>query len=181
LASFNLGLKIEKGVTNPKIILVASTALVLIGIALSVYQAQLTVENLANQEQKLAIGSQMVVSKDMDPNKDSRGVYSIQVTDFGSDDKVKVSVIDPYGIYVTTKSITKNPFQDFFNVSINGTYKLQIENNGNREIQVLGIIGYYPVGIDTIDMVGFVVLIAGLSGLAIGMMYLIRNRRRNIS
>lgn len=167
--------------TNPKIILVASATLVLIGIGLSVYQAQFTVENLANQEQKLAIGSQMIISKDMNPDKDSKGVYSIQATDFRSDDKIKASVIDPYGTYVTTKSITKSPFQDFFNVSINGTYKLQIENNGNREIQVLGIIGYYPVGIDIIDTIGFVVLIAGLSGLAIGMMYLIRNRRKNIS
>ncbi len=167
--------------TNPKIILVASTALVLIGIALSVYQAQFTVENLANQEQKLAIGSQMMISKDMNPDKNSKGVYSIQVTDFGNDDKIKASIIDPYGTYVTTQSITKNPFQDFFNVSINGTYKLQIENNGNREIQVLGIIGYYPVGIEAIDLAGLVVLLAGLSGLAVGMMYLIRNRRKNIS
>ncbi len=167
--------------TNPKIILVVSAVLVLIGIALSVYQAQFTVENLSNQEQKLAIGNQMIISKDMNPDKNSKGVYSIQVTDFGSDDKIKVSIIDPYGTYVTTQSITKNPFQDFFNVSINGTYKLQIENNGNREIQVLGIIGYYPVGIDIIDKIGFVVLISGLSGLALGMMYLIRNRRKNIS
>lgn len=167
--------------TNPKIILVASAVLVLIGIALSVYQAQFTVENLANQEQKLAIGSQMIVSKDMNPDRDSKGVYSTQITDFGSDDKIKVSIVDPYGTYVTTKLITKNPFQDFFNVSMNGTYKLQIENDGNREIQVLGIIGYYPTGIEIIDLAGLVVLLSGLSGLAVGMMYLIRNRRKNIS
>ena len=166
---------------NPKIILVASAVLVLIGIALSVYQAQFTVENLANQEQKLAIGSQMIVSKDMNPDRDSKGVYSTQVTDFGSDDKIKISIVDPYGTYVTTKLITKNPFQDFFNVSMNGTYKLQIENDGNREIQVLGIIGYYPTGIEIIDLAGLVVLLAGLSGLAVGMMYLIRNRRKNVS
>lgn len=181
MASFNLGLKIENNVASPKIILVASGALILIGIALSVYQAQFTVENLANQEQKIAIGSQMIISKDMDPNKNSKGVYSTQVTDFADSDKIKISVIDPYGTYITTKTITKSPSQDFFNVSTNGTYKLQIENDGNREVTVLGIIGYYPVGIETIDVAGLIVLLAGLSGLAVGIMYLVRNSRRKVS
>ncbi len=168
-------------VTSPKIILGISSALVLIGIALSFYQTQLTVESVANQEQKLAIGNQTVISKDMNPNKNSNGVYSVQISDYTTGDKVKVSVIDPYGSYVSTKVITKSPFQDNFNVSINGTYKLQIENDGNREIQILGIIGYYPAGIEIVDVAGLIVLLAGLSGLAVGMMYLVRSRRKSAS
>ena len=153
----------------------------LIGIALSFYQAQYTVENLANQEQKLAIGSQTVISKDMNPSKNSNGIYSVQITDYTNNDKVKASVIDPHGSYVVTKVITKSPFQDSFNVLVNGTYKLQLENDGNREIQILGIIGYYPIGIETVDVAGLIILLAGLSGLAVGMMYLVRNRRKSVS
>ena len=43
-------------------------------------------------------------------------------------------------------------------------------------MQVLGIIGYYPQGATLLDVLSIIILIVGLSGLAIGMMYLIKNR-----
>ena len=163
---------------KPKPIIIVSGLLVLIGIAITAYQAQTTAENLSNQQQTLAVGGQMVVTKDMDPAQNEDGVYSLQVTDFTSSDNVKANVVDPAGSTIITKTITKSPMQESFKVSSPGTYKLQIENQGQREIQVLGIIGYYPKGIELIDVSGFIILVIGLSGLAIGMMFLIRNRTK---
>ncbi|HZS73223.1 MAG TPA: hypothetical protein VFA69_01850, partial [Candidatus Nitrosotalea sp.] len=77
---------------------------------------------------------------------------------------------------IITRSITKSPVQEMFKVTTSGNYTLQIENQGQREVQVLGIIGYYPQGIELADISGFILLIVGLSGLAVGIMYLIRNR-----
>ena len=161
---------------NPKPILIASGVLVLIGIAITAYQSQTTSENLSNQQNTLGIGTQMTVTKEMNPDNNQNGVYSIQITDFKDDDNIKSTVIDPVGTAIITKSITKSPIQEIFKVTKSGNYTLQIENQGQREIQVLGIIGYYPQGIELVDISGFIALMIGLSGLAVGMMYLIRNR-----
>ncbi|CUR51058.1 conserved exported protein of unknown function [Nitrosotalea devaniterrae] len=161
---------------NPKPILIASGVLVLIGIAITAYQSQTTSENLSNQQNTLGIGTQMTVTKEMNPDNNQNGVYSIQITDFKDGDNVKSTVIDPVGTAIITKSITKSPIQEIFKVTKSGNYTLQIENQGQREIQVLGIIGYYPQGIELADISGFIALMIGLSGLAVGMMYLIRNR-----
>ena len=161
---------------KPKPIIIISGILVLIGIAITAYQSQTTSENLSNQQNILAIGTQMVVTKGMNPENNQNGVYSIQITDFRSNDNVKATVIDPMGTPIITKTMTKSPIQEMFKITASGNYTLQIENHGQREIQVLGIIGYYPQGIEVADISGFIALITGLSGLAVGMMYLIKNR-----
>ena len=161
---------------KPKPIIIISGMLVLIGIAITAYQSQTTSENLSNQQNTLAIGAQMVVVKGMNPENNQNGVYSIQITDFRSDDNVKATVIDHMGTPIITKTMTKSPIQEMFKITASGNYTLQIENHGQREIQVLGIIGYYPQGIEVADISGFIALITGLSGLAVGMMYLIKNR-----
>lgn len=163
---------------KPKPIIIISGILVLIGIAITAYQSQTTSENLSNQQNNLSIGTQMIVTKDMNPENNQNGVYSIQITDFRSDDNVKATVIDPIGTPIITKTMTKSPIQEMFKITSSGNYTLQIENHGQREIQVLGIIGYYPQGIEMADISGFIALITGLSGLAVGMMYLIKNRVR---
>jgi hypothetical protein len=161
---------------KPKPIIIISGILVLIGIAITAYQSQTTSENLSNQQNTLAIGTQMVVTKSMNPENNQNGVYSIQITDFRSDDNVKATIMDPMGTPIITKTMTKSPIQEMFKITSSGNYTLQIENHGQREIQVLGIIGYYPQGIEVADISGFIALITGLSGLAVGMMYLIKNR-----
>ncbi len=164
---------------KPKSIIIVSGILVLIGIAITAYQSQITSENLANQQNTIGIGTQMIITKEMNPDSNQKGVYSIQITDFKNDDNIKATIIDPAGIPIITKSITKSPIQETFQILSSGNYTLQIENHGQREIQVLGIIGYYPPDIELADISGFIALMIGLSGLAVGMMYLIRNRVRS--
>jgi hypothetical protein len=163
-------------VVKPRPILITSGILVLIGIAITAYQSQTTSENLSNQQNTLGVGTQMNVTKNMDSDNNQKGVYSIQVTDLKNDDNVKAIVIDPSGVIIITKSVTKSPIQEIFKITSSGNYTLQIENQGQREMQILGIIGYYPEGIELADISGFIVLMAGLGGLAVGVMYLIRNR-----
>lgn len=153
----------------------------MIGIAITAYQSQTTSENLSNEQKMLDAGTQMIVTKGMDPNNNQKGVYAIQITDLKNDDNIKAIVSDPSGNTIITKSITKSAIQETFKVSNSGNYTLQIENQGPREVQILGIIGYYPKGIELADISGFILLMAGLSGLAVGMMYLIRNRVKSQS
>ncbi|HYL66032.1 MAG TPA: hypothetical protein VEU72_02640 [Nitrosopumilaceae archaeon] len=159
-----------------KIVIIISAVLVIIGIALTFYESQLINGSVINQQQNLLPGASMTLTKDLDPSKNQNGVYSIQITDFQKEDNIKVSILSPVGETVISKSITKSQIQENFIISTSGTYKIQIENQGSREIQILAVIGNYPQNIALIDMCSFILLITGLSGLAIGIMYLVKNR-----
>lgn len=151
----------------------------MIGIGISFYQSQIETESIASQQQSLAPNAIMTISKNLDPNKSENGVYSIQISDFKNGYSVKADLVDPTGSVIITRSIEKNLFQENFTISQSGNYTLQIQNSGQNETQVTGIIGYYPQGATILDVIGVIVLIVGLSGLAIGMMYLIKRRGKN--
>jgi len=161
-----------------KLIIIISAILVIAGIGLTIYESQLINENVANQQQNLLAGGSVTLTKELDPSKNQNGVYSVQITDFKEDYNIKVTVLNPANEIITSKIITKNPFQENFLISTNGSYKIQIENQGKMEVQVLTIIGNYPQNISLLDIFGFVVLIIGLSGLAIGIMYFVKNRSK---
>ncbi len=150
--------------------------MIIIGIGLTFYESQLINWNVINQQQNLLSGGSMTLTKDLDPSKNQNGVYSVQITDFQEDDNIKVTIFNPADEIIASKPITKNLLQENFLISTSGTYKIQIENQGPREVQVLLVIGNYPQNISLIDILGFIILITGLSGLAIGIMYLVKNR-----
>jgi len=159
-----------------KLVIIISAILVIIGIVFTFYESQLINWSVVNQQQNLLSGTSVTLTKDLDPSKNQNGVYSVQITDFQEDENIKVTIFNPLGERVTSKTITKNPLQENFFITTNGTYKIQIENKGSREVQVLAAIGNYPQNIALIDMFSFILLIAGLGGLAIGIMYLVKNR-----
>lgn len=162
-------------------IIIASGILVLIGFVITIYQSQITSENFVNEQKSLSGGTQMTITKAMDLNNNRKGVYGMQVTDLKNDDNIKVVVIDPNRNVIITKSVTTSPIQEIFKISSSGNYTLQIENQGQREIQILGFIGYYPEGIESDETSGNIVpimLIIGLAGLAVGIMYFIKNRAK---
>jgi len=159
-----------------KLIILISAILIIIGIGLTFYESQLINLNVVNQQQNLLAGASMTLTKDLDPSMNQNGVYSVQITDFQENDNIKVSILNPAGETIISKPITKNLLQENFLISTSGTYKIQIENQGPREVQVLLVIGNYPQNISLIDILGFIILITGLSGLAIGIMYLVKNR-----
>ena len=150
--------------------------MIIIGIGLAIYESQLINENVTNHQQNLLSGGSMTLTKDLDASENQNGVYSVQIIDFQEGDNIKVIVFNPVNEVITSKPITKNLFQENFLISTSGTYKVQIENQGPREVQILAAIGNYPQNISLIDIFDFIVLIVGLSGLAIGIMYLIKNR-----
>jgi len=165
-----------------KPVIIISAILIIIGIGLTFYESQVINENVTNQQQNLLTGVTMTVTKDLDPSKNQNGVYSVQITDFQESDNIKATVLNPVDETIISKPITKSPFQENFLISISGTYKIQIENQGPREVQVLAVLGNYPQNISLIDVFGFIVLIIGLGGLAIGIMYFVKNRRNaNVS
>ncbi|MGI0046488.1 MAG: hypothetical protein ACREBB_04785 [Nitrosotalea sp.] len=167
---------------RPKIILIISCILVVTGMLISFLQSENEMDDLAMVQQDLTSGSPMNVSKSLDPMKSKDGVYSIQILDIKDGDSLSATVIDPSGNVIIVKSITKSPLQENFTISSAGTYELKMQNTAQTDMQVIGIIGYYPQGATLLDVFDIIILIIGLSGLAIGIMYLIKRRgKRNVS
>lgn len=162
---------------SAKAVLIVSGILVIVGMVISLSQSEVEMNGISMSQQTLPVGGFMNVSKNMDPEKSKNGVYSVQISDFKNGDSLNVDIIDPRGITSVTKSVVKSPYQENFTISSSGTYELKIENTAPDEIQVLGIIGYYPQGASLLDVFSVIILIAGLSGLAIGLMYFIKGRR----
>jgi len=163
-------------VSRHRNILIISVILVIIGIVISFYQAQIENGDISTQQQTLSSGESFTVSKNLDPTTSKSGVYSVQMLDFKEGYNLVANISDPAGTVITTRTIEKNLFQENFTISQSGNYTLQIQNPGQNETQVVGIIGYYPQGATILDVLGFIVLIMGLSGLAVGMMFLIKSR-----
>ena len=148
-------------------------------MVLTFYESQLINGGVVSQQQNLLPEASMTLTKDFDPLKNQNGVYSVQITDFQESDNIKTSISNPTGEMILSKQITKSPLQENFIISTSGTYKMQIENQGSHEVQILGVIGNYPQNIALIDMCSFILLITGLSGLAIGIMYIVKNRGKS--
>lgn len=157
-------------------ILIISVILVIIGISILFYQFQLENEGISSQQQSLPQGKSIIVTKNLDPVQSKNGVYSVQMLDFNNGYNVKVDLIDPFGSVVTTRSIAKDAFEENFTISQLGNYTLQIQNTGQNETEILAKIGYYPPSSEILNISDFIILIAGLIGLAIGMAYLIKSR-----
>lgn len=162
-----------------KPVIIISAIFIIIGIGLTFYESQLINDSVVSQQQNLVVGGSMALTKDLDPSKNQNGVYSVQITDFKEDEIIKVTIFNPIDERITSKILAKNPYQENFHITSDGTYKIQIENNGPREVQVLAIIGNYPQNISVFDIVGFILLILGLSGLAIGIMYFVKSRSKS--
>jgi hypothetical protein len=163
-------------VAKPRTILIISAILVIIGIGISFYQSEREMESITTQQQSLDPGSTMTVTKNLDPAKSKNGVYSVQISDFKDGDKVRANIIDQTGNTISTSMISKSQFQDNFTIFQLENYTLQIQNTGQNETQILGIIGYYPQGATILDVASVIVLTIGLIGLGVGMVKLIKKR-----
>jgi hypothetical protein len=161
-----------------KPLIIISTILTITGIGLTIYEFQLVNENVTNQQQDLLAGESMTLTKNLDTAKSRDGVYLVQVSDFKEGDNIKLMVFNPSDTIMVSKSITNNPLQENFSITADGNYKIQIENQGTNEVQVLAMIGNYPQNILFLDTIGFILLIIGLAGISVGLMYFLKNRSK---
>lgn len=162
---------------KPLLLLIIGGFLIVFGIGLSAYGSQIIIENLTTQEQHLGIGRSIEITKELDSSINENGVYVVQVADFRDEDRVLVTIFDSLGQILNSKTIERSPFQDNFKISTSGTYKIAVENSGEREIDVMVAMGHLPQDESlAISIFGFIVIIIGLIGLVMGMIYFIKSR-----
>ncbi len=167
---------------KPLIFLVVVGAMIAAGIILSFYGSQLTTQDIIVKEETIAPGSTVEVSIELDPKVNELGVFAVLFQKY-EEDSFSVSVYDPSGSIVISKIAEKESIEERFEIISDGTYKLEIENSGLEESQIVVGVGYMPGAATlSIGITGFYLLIVGLVGIVGIGVYLIRNRKkRNIS
>lgn len=160
------------------VFLVIVSSLIVIGIILSFYGAQLTTQNLTVKEEKLVPGSSFEIMAGLDLSRGETGVYGILVENFEKD-AISVTVIDPLGNQVISKTVDKESTEERFKIASSGTYKLVIENSGLKETQIVAGVGHMPDNSAiSVGIMGFYILIIGLIGMVAIGIYAIRNKRK---
>lgn len=164
---------------KPLVLLIVGGFLVIIGIALSVYGSQMIIDKLASQEERLGIGRSMEISKELDPAINENGVFVVQTANFDTQSYLKATVFDPLGTEIISKTIDRDSLQEIFKIPMTGTYRLVIENTGEGEAEVMGVLGSLPQDESlTVSIFGFIVIILGLVGLVVGIIYFIKIRSK---
>jgi hypothetical protein len=163
---------------RPLIFLLIAGSLIGVGMILSFYGAQLATQNLTVKEENLGSNSSMEVMVELNPSIGETGVYGILLAKF-EENAISVSVFDPLGAKILSKTVDKESTEERFKISSSGSYKIVIENSGLEETKIVAGVGYMPDSNTlSVGIVGFDILVVGLIGIVVIGVYTIRNRRK---
>ena len=166
---------------KPAIMMSVIGVIIAVGIILSFYGSQVITEELSQKDGLVVSGGLLEVSSDIDVTTTSLGVYVIQVQNF-KEGAIHAKIFDPLGAEIVSATVDRESFEQRFDVTTSGTYKLLVENTGQEQTQVVAVIGPMP---DTsklsFGITGFYILIIGLIGIVGVGIYSIRNRRKKTS
>lgn len=167
---------------KPLIFLMMVVGILAAGIILSFVGAQLTTQDIIVKEENIVPGSTIDVSIELDPKVSETGVYAVLLENY-EEGSILVSVYDPFGSKIISSIAESESTEERFEIISSGIYKLEIENSGLEESQIIAGLGYMPnASTLSVGITGFFLLIVGLIGIVGIGIYLVRNRKkRNIS
>jgi len=162
------------------IFLVVVGGLTGIGIILSFYGNSLIFEDLIQKDGDVGVEQFLLVEVELDNNDVQTGIYAVQIIEFEGA-TVTASIIDPFDNVVESQSINQEAYEGLFDVSTSGTYKLLIENTGEK-LKIFGVIGPEPDSwVRTLGFISLYILIMGLIGMFIVTVYLVIKRKKEAS
>ncbi len=151
-----------------------------IGIILSFYGNYVIFEDLKKSDGEVSPEQSLIVEVELDRNKIQRGIYAVQIIEH-TGEEVHVSILDPFNSVLETQKVNQEVFEGLFDVTSSGTYKLIIENAGQK-VKIFGVIGPEPdEGKRSLGFISLYILTVGLLGLVGFVVYLIINRKKSIS
>jgi hypothetical protein len=167
--------------TNLTKYLVIVGVLIAIGAMLLILGSQTITGDLVIEEGKISDLVQLEITAELDPNINTKGVYAIQTIE-GKEYDVSAIVLDPSNVKIRDVSVSRNSFEDNFEIDNAGTYRLIISTSDSKDIGLVGGIGHVPdsTGI-TISIVGFFVIIIGMIGIGVIGFMIIRQRKNRTS
>ena len=157
--------------------------LIVVGMGMLFYGSQIIAENLVTNSGTVPSGESLEVISEFDQSISNDGIYIIQTLNF-KDNAIQVKITDPFGSQIVSKTVQSESFEDRFEISTNGQYSMLIENYGNDEAMIVGMIGNHPNENEltfsrNITFTGIYLLIVGMIGLVGIGIYAIINRKRS--
>ena len=163
---------------KPTAYLVIVGGILAAGVFLSFYGAQLSTQELTVKEENVLSGGILEISTDLDPSKSNLGVFVIQILE-DKESSLIAKISDPLGFEIISSPIDRESFEEQFEISSKGTYKLIIENTGVEDLQVVGAFGHMPDTMTiSVGITGFYLLIVGIIGIIGVGIYAIRMRKK---
>ena len=161
--------------------LVLIGALIGIGAALLFFGSQAITSDIIIQEGQIIDGSPMQINAELDPKINTDVVFAVQTTE-QTEVSLTATILDPNGNEIITNSIVTNSFEALFDITEFGTYTLLIDTSSVDSVQIIGGIGHVPdTSAYSISMVGFMLLLAGMVGVVIVGIIMVREKRKNTS
>ena len=155
--------------------------MIAIGAMLLIYGSQTITGDLVIEEGKINSLTQLEIKAELDPEINTQGVYAVQTIE-GKEYDISASVIDPSEVKIRDVSISRNSFEDNFEIDDAGIYTLIISTEESEEIPLVGGIGHVPdsTGV-TISIAGFIVIVLGMIGVAVIGFMIIKQRKNKFS
>lgn len=156
-------------------------ALIIVGMALSFYGSQIITEGLVTEQTDLMAGTEFEIFAELDPNISEQGVYVVQTSNF-EENTIRVKISDPFGSELVSKTVPNESFEDRFEVSTNGEYRIIVENAGEHDATIFLAVGNLPNSSKlSVGITGFYILIVGMIGIAGLVILAIKNRKKKSS
>lgn len=157
--------------------------LIVVGMTLLFYGSQIIAENLVTKSASVLSGDSLKVISELDPLSAKNGIYIVQTLNF-KENSIHVKIIDPFGGQIVAKTVESESFEDSFEISSSGIHTMIIENGGNEETMIVGMIGNHPDENKlsfsrNVTFTGIYLLIVGMIGLVGVGIYAVINRRKN--
>ena len=159
------------------VILIAGT-LVAIGMVTSFYGARLITQDIPPMEGILNGTTPIQITKELDPTKTKTAVFVVQ-TEKLDDAIIAANVYDPNNKSIVSKTIDQNNVEGQFDISIKGSYKLELSNSKQTEVPVRIVLGYMPDKIlIALNYLGQMFILSGFVGVVIAGLYALKDRRK---
>ena len=146
------------------------------GLGLSVLGNEVLFEDFAKNESKVGIEDNLEVQVTLEESQ--KGVFAVEVLEL-KPDTIYATIYDPNQNQVLMELIDKEAYEGYFDVNMSGNYTLKVENSDQEEKFIAGYIGPEPdASKRTIAFVSIYLLIIGLIGMLVAVIYAIATRKR---
>lgn len=162
------------------ITVIASGALIVIGMILLVIGSQVILEGVIQGNGIVNSNQELVISGEFDSQKTVEGVFAVQIMQF-KENSLFVKVIDPLENQIASQEIIEENTEKEFDILETGMYQLIIQSESNEDTQVFGAIGPLPdAGKKSLSFISLYVLIVGMIGLVGSGIYKIKSGKKSV-
>ena len=163
------------------LVIVIFGLLIVVGLAVSVVENQITLEGINQGNGKVTSTETVTISADIDKEITPVGIFAVQIMEF-KENSISAKILDPSNIEIISEKINEETLEKEFDVFETGAYQLIIQSSDDEEIYVAGAIGPLPDANKKLILstISLGILVIGMIGLAVTGLYEIKNRKRSV-